>query len=113
MHATRAPLTIDAADLRLVRLPLVTPFTIASGTMTEKVFALLRLFAGGQEGVAKGVMPALPDYLEETATGAMAFLSGVILPIRGRWTAIWRRGGPTGWRWPWWKWRSGTCGRGR
>ena len=38
MSQTRPPLRIDAAELRLVRLPLVTPFTIATGTMTEKVF---------------------------------------------------------------------------
>lgn len=44
---TRAPLRIEAAELRLVRLPLVTPFTIATGTMTEKVFPLLTLKADG------------------------------------------------------------------
>lgn len=76
----RGPLVIEAAELRLVRLPLVTPFTIATGTMTEKVFPLLRLFSGGLEGVAEGVMDPLPDYLEETTEGAMAFLAGVILP---------------------------------
>jgi O-succinylbenzoate synthase len=77
---TRAPLTIEGAELRLVRLPLVTPFTIATGTMHEKVFPLLRLFSDGHEGVAEGVMDPLPDYLEETTAGAMAFLSDVVLP---------------------------------
>ena len=38
-----SPLRIDGATLRLVRLPLVTPFTIATGTLTEKVFPLLTL----------------------------------------------------------------------
>ena len=45
-----SPLRIDGATLRLVRLPLVTPFTIATGTLTEKVFPLLTLRAGGLEG---------------------------------------------------------------
>lgn len=78
--ATRPPLVIEAAELRLVRLPLVTPFTIATGTMHEKHFPLLRLFSGNWEGVAEGVMDPLPDYLPETTAGAMAFLSEAILP---------------------------------
>lgn len=78
--ATRAPLRIDAAELRLVRLPLVTPFTISTGTMTEKVFPLLTLRADGIEGYAEGVMDPLPDYLEETVAGAMDLLRNVLLP---------------------------------
>lgn len=77
---TRGPLTIDGAELCLVRLPLVTPFVIATGTMHEKVFPLVRLFSSGLEGAAEGVMDPLPDYLEETVAGAMEFLSGVLLP---------------------------------
>lgn len=78
--ATRSPLRIDGATLRLVRLPLVTPFTIATGTMTEKVFPLLTLRADGIEGHAEGVMDPLPDYLEETVAGAMNLLEKVLLP---------------------------------
>ena len=77
---TKAPLRIDGATLRLVRLPLVTPFTIATGTMTEKVFPLLTLRADGLEGYAEGVMDPLPDYLEETVSGAMDLLEKVLLP---------------------------------
>lgn len=81
----RAPLRIDGAELRLVRLPLVTPFTIATGTMTEKVFPLLVLKSGGLEGYAEGVMDPLPDYLEETVAGAMALLRDTLLPqVMGR-----------------------------
>ncbi len=80
MPPTRAPLRIDGATLRLVRLPLVTPFTIATGTMTEKVFPLLTLRAQGLEGHAEGVMDPLPDYLEETVAGAMDLLARVLLP---------------------------------
>ena len=76
----RAPLRIDGATLRLVRLPLVTPFTIATGTMTEKVFPLLTLHADGLEGLAEGVMDPLPDYLEEPTAGAMALLADTLLP---------------------------------
>ncbi|MFC3182090.1 o-succinylbenzoate synthase [Cypionkella sinensis] len=80
MTQTRTPLRIEAAELRLVRLPLVTPFTIATGTMTEKIFPLLVLKADGIEGYAEGVMDPLPDYLEETVAGAMGLLRDVLLP---------------------------------
>lgn len=76
----REPLRIDGAELRLVRLPLVTPFTISTGTMHEKVFPLLTLKADGLEGYAEGVMDPLPDYLEETVSGAMDFLRNALLP---------------------------------
>lgn len=83
--ALRTPLRIDGASLRLVRLPLVTPFTIATGTMTEKVFPLLTLRSGGLEGYAEGVMDPLPDYLEETVAGAMNLIESALLPqVLGR-----------------------------
>jgi len=77
---TRARLRIDGADLLLVRLPLLTPFTIATGTMHEKLFPLLILKSDGIEGYAEGVMDPLPDYLEETVSGAMDFLRSALLP---------------------------------
>ena len=77
---TATPLRIDGAELRLVRLPLLTPFTIATGTMHEKVFPLLTLRSGGLEGHAEGVMDPWPDYLDETIAGGMALLREVLLP---------------------------------
>lgn len=77
---TRAPLRIDGAELRIVRLPLVTPFTIATGTMHEKVFPLLTLRSDGLEGYGEGVMDPLPDYLDESIAGSMDLLRGVLLP---------------------------------
>lgn len=77
---TRPPLRIDAATLRLVRMPLLSPFTIATGTMHEKVFPLLCLHSGDLEGVAEAVMDPLPDYLDETGASAMMLLREVLLP---------------------------------
>jgi len=71
---------IDGAELRLVRLPLITPFTISTGTMTDKVFPLVMLRADGLEGYAEGVMDPLPDFLEETIAGTMDLLGEVVLP---------------------------------
>jgi O-succinylbenzoate synthase len=77
---TTTPLKIDGAELRLVRLPLLTPFTIATGTMHEKLFPLLTLRSNGIEGYAEGVMDPLPDYLDETIAGAMMLLRDVLVP---------------------------------
>ncbi|WP_415182054.1 o-succinylbenzoate synthase [Phaeovulum sp.] len=74
------PLRIDSAELRLVRLPLLTPFTISTGTMYDKVFPLLILRSGGLEGYGEGVMDPQPDYLDETIPSAMALLREAILP---------------------------------
>lgn len=83
--SVRAPLRIDGAEIRLVRLPLVTPFTISSGTMHEKLFPLLTLKSDGLEGYAEGVMDPLPDYLEERVSGAVDLMRSVLLPqILGR-----------------------------
>jgi o-succinylbenzoate synthase len=77
---TRTPLRIDSAEVRLVRLPLLTPFVISTGTMHDKVFPLLILRSGSLEGYAEGVMDPLPDYLDETIPGALALLREAILP---------------------------------
>lgn len=71
---------IEAAELRLIRLPLITPFVISTGTMTEKHIPLLTLRGEGLEGHAEGVMDPLPDYLEETIPGGLDFLRQAILP---------------------------------
>lgn len=75
----RAPLRIDGAELRVIRLPLITPFTISSGTLHEKVFPLLTLRSGGLYGYGEGVMDPLPDYLEETVAGALDLTRTVFL----------------------------------
>lgn len=74
------PIKIDHIELRMVHLPLLTPFVISTGTMTHKTFPLLILRGDGLEGVAEGVMDPLPDYLEETTAGALDLLRGAVLP---------------------------------
>lgn len=78
--ALRAPLIIDEAELRLIELPLLHPFTIATGTMVKKVMPLLILRGGGHEGYAEGVADVLPDYLPETIVSSMMMLRDVFLP---------------------------------
>ena len=71
---------IESAELRIISLPLITPFVISTGTMTGKIIPLLVLKGEGLDGIAEGVMDPYPDYLEETIPGAMAFLREVLLP---------------------------------
>ena len=73
-------LTIDSAEIRLVQLPLINPFTISSGTMYNKVFPLLTLRSGDLEGYGEGVMDLLPNYLEDTIPGALDLSEKAILP---------------------------------
>lgn len=76
----RAPLVIDSAELRLIELPLLHPFTISSGTMFKKVMPIVILRGGGHEGYAEGVADVLPDYLPETIVSSMMMLREVLLP---------------------------------
>ncbi|VAW14787.1 N-acylamino acid racemase [hydrothermal vent metagenome] len=76
---------IEAAELRIVSLPLIRPFVISTGVMKVKTFPLLVLKGNGLEGIAEAVMDVLPDYLEETIAGSMSFLRNTLLPaIVGR-----------------------------
>lgn len=77
---TAAPLRIDSAELRIVRLPLLAPFTTSTGTMHDKVFPLLTLRSGDLEGYAEGVMDPMPDYLDDTIAGGIDFLQRAIFP---------------------------------
>lgn len=76
----RAPLVIESAELRLIELPLLQPFTIATGTMYKKVMPIVVLRAEGFEGYAEGVADVLPDYLPETIVSSMMMLRDVFLP---------------------------------
>ena len=75
-----APIKIESAELRLVRMPLLHPFTIATGTMYDKIFPLLILRSSGHEGYAESVVDPVPDYLDETIPASMALLKELFLP---------------------------------
>ncbi|QCO54663.1 o-succinylbenzoate synthase [Pseudorhodobacter turbinis] len=76
----RDALVIDSAELRLIELPLLHPFTIATGTMVKKVMPIVVLRGGGHEGYAEGVADVLPDYLPETIVSSMMMMRDVFLP---------------------------------
>jgi o-succinylbenzoate synthase len=71
---------LESAEIRLVRLPLLHPFQISSGTMTERYFILLTLRSQGLEGYGESVMDVIPYWREETLPGALELLKSVLLP---------------------------------
>lgn len=79
-HELKRPLVIESAELRLIELPLLKPFTISSGTMTTRVAPIVVLRGGGCEGYAEGVADVLPDYLPETIVSSMMMMRDVLLP---------------------------------
>ncbi|MUT24790.1 o-succinylbenzoate synthase [Mesorhizobium japonicum] len=76
----REPLVVESADLRLIELPLLNPFTISSGTVVTRVAPIVVLRGGGCEGYAEGVADVLPDYLPETIVSSMMMMRDVLLP---------------------------------
>ena len=73
-------LTIEAMDVRTIRLPLINPFTISTGTMHAKEFLLVTLKSGGLEGHGECVADPLPDYLEETNVSSLHLLREGLKP---------------------------------
>jgi O-succinylbenzoate synthase len=65
---------IDAIELRIVALPLVTPFVAAHGTTTTRTAVIVRVL--GPDGEGWGECAALPEptYTEEYVDGAFAIL---------------------------------------
>ncbi len=72
-------MNIESAELRLVRLPLLHPFTISSHTMTDRYFMLLTLRGAGLEGYGESVMDEIPYWREETVAGGLELLRAVLL----------------------------------
>jgi O-succinylbenzoate synthase len=72
---------IEAAELRVIHLELLRPFETSFGVETGRTVPILRLFSGGIEGVAEGVMDPLPLFREETIAGALDLLKNAFLPL--------------------------------
>jgi O-succinylbenzoate synthase len=70
--APPAPLTLDAIELRLVRLPLVHPFETSFGRIDSRVIMLVCLEAGGVRGW--GEIVAFEEPLFNSETGETARL---------------------------------------
>jgi O-succinylbenzoate synthase len=76
---------LEAAELRIVHMPLRFRFETSFGVQTERHVLLLTLYGEGLEGFGEGVMETLPLYREETLEGAWALLREALLPqVLGR-----------------------------
>ena len=72
---------IDAVELRVLRLPLVTPFRTAQGSQDERIALLVRVITPDGEGWADcGVSPE-PFYEPEFLAGARAVLAEYLVPL--------------------------------
>lgn len=76
---------IERARLRVVSLPLVSPFTTSFGTQTERRALMVELFGEGLIGIGECAAGVDPGYSSETYLTAMEALRRHILPsILGR-----------------------------
>lgn len=76
---------IEAAELRLISLPLKFRFETSFGVQTERHMAILTLYGEGLEGYGETVMEHTPHYREETLTGAWGVLEHLFVPkVLGR-----------------------------
>ena len=71
---------VDEVELRVIRIPLRTPFKTSFGVETERVVVLATVRADGVEGYGEGVMDPLPAYREETIAGALQILRNAVVP---------------------------------
>ncbi len=72
---------VERADLLLVRLPFVTPFSISSATWSCKEALVLRLESGGVVGWGECVADPDPYYAPETTTSARHVLTEFLFPL--------------------------------
>jgi O-succinylbenzoate synthase len=72
---------VERADLLLVRLPFVTPFSISSATWTCKEALVLRVESDGHVGWGECVADPDPFYAPETTTSARHVLTEFLLPL--------------------------------
>ena len=72
---------IERADLLLVRLPFVQPFSISSATWTCKEALLLRLEGSGVTAWGECVADPDPFYAPETTTSARHLIAEFLLPL--------------------------------
>ncbi|MBO0772539.1 MAG: o-succinylbenzoate synthase [Actinobacteria bacterium] len=72
---------IDAAELRVVRLPLVIPFRTSQASQTERVALLVRVITGQAEGWAECGASPEPFYEPEFLSGARAVIAEHLLPM--------------------------------
>ncbi|MGC1183758.1 MAG: o-succinylbenzoate synthase [Candidatus Dormiibacterota bacterium] len=79
--STDAPaIRVERALLRIVELPLVSPFTTSFGTQTVRRALLVEIAGDGVSGVGECAAGIEPGYSSETCAGALIALRDHIIP---------------------------------
>ncbi len=71
---------IEAIELRVVSLPLVTPFVTAHGTVSQRSSVLVRLIGGDGDGWGECAALPEPTYTSEYVQGALLALRRHLVP---------------------------------
>lgn len=71
---------IEAAEMKLITLPLKFRFETSFGVQTERHIIVLTLYGDGLEGYAETTMEHTPHYREETIAGAWELLEHLLIP---------------------------------
>jgi o-succinylbenzoate synthase len=72
---------IKAVELRVVRLPLVTPFRTSRGSQDQRVALLVRVDTTEGEGWADCAVGVAPSYEPEFLSGALAVMAEFLVPM--------------------------------
>jgi len=73
-------LAVEKARLRIVEIPLTSPFTTSVGTATVRRALLVEVTGDGVSGIGECVAEIDPVYSSETCAGALGVLRDHILP---------------------------------
>jgi O-succinylbenzoate synthase len=71
---------VERARLRVVEIPLVSPFTTSFGTQTVRRALLVEISGDGVSGIGECAAGIEPGYSSETCAGALEILRDHILP---------------------------------
>jgi len=75
-----APVTLDAVDLRVLHMPLVSPFTTSFGTETVREVIIVTAETPDGRGWGEVVTQSEPSYSSEYTQGAWDVLTRFLAP---------------------------------
>jgi O-succinylbenzoate synthase len=73
-------INVEAIEVRIISLPLVSPFVAAHGTVSTRTSVIVRVAGGADEGWGECAALPEPTYSEEYVDGAFLTLSEQLIP---------------------------------
>ena len=71
---------VEAVELRVIALPMVSPFTASHGTVSTRTAVIVRILGGEDEGWGECSALPEPTYSEEYVDGAYLALQELLFP---------------------------------